>query len=97
MLLIIPICELLHFFTADSLFFNQSESYYTLFNQSVSYYTFFTVYMYKKYMLQHYLAFIALLELNYEPFIVLLLMELDYGLCDIVICMINTMASAYFT
>ena len=59
---------------------DQSVSYYTfalltvcfsaitlfalLFSQSVSYYTFFTVYMYKKNMLQHYLAFISL-ELYY--------------------------------
>ena len=39
-----------------------------LLRQSVSYYTFFTVYMYKKDMLKHYLAFISLL-----------LMELNYG------------------
>ena len=52
--------------------FNQSVSYYTfslLLTQLVSYYTFFTVYMYKKNMLQHYLAFISLL-----------LMELNCGL-----------------
>ena len=67
---------LIHLFTVDSLFFNQSESYYTfslLLSQSVSYYTFFTVYMYKKNMLQHYLAFISLL---------LMCLNMD---CDIVI------------
>ena len=79
--------ELLHFFTADSLFFNQSESYYTFctvvqpINELLH---FCTVYMYKKNMLQHYLAFIALL-----------LMELNYGLWySHMISIINSMVSS---
>ena len=75
--LFMPISEQLHFCTVDSLFLNQSVSYYTfslLHSQSMGYYTFLHCLHVQKNMLQHYLAFIALL-----------LVELITMDCDIVI------------
>ena len=70
--LVQPISELLHFCTVDSLFFNQSENFYTFalfLSQSVSYYTFLHCLHVQGNIFQHYLAFILLLlmQLNNRP------------------------------